>query len=83
MDPEDIRRSFLTNAEPAYREFNTKIVVPGEHKVIGIKIPVIRNFAKENIQRRLETISQRDKRRIFRGSAPERIHNNSMQDGDR
>jgi len=47
MDPEEMRRSFLTNADPAYKEFSTKIVVPGEYKVIGIKMPVIRRFAKE------------------------------------
>jgi len=47
MDPEEIRTSFLTNADPAYREFSTKIVVPGEHRVIGIRMPVIRKFAKE------------------------------------
>jgi 3-methyladenine DNA glycosylase AlkD len=47
MDPEEIRKTFLTNVDPVYREFNTKIVVPGEHKVIGIRMPVIRKFAKE------------------------------------
>jgi len=47
MDPEEIRTSFLASADPVYREFSTKIVAPCEHKVIGIRMPAIRNFAKE------------------------------------
>ena len=47
MDPEEIRRRFLANAASEYKEFSDKVVVPGEHKVIGIRIPVIRGFAKE------------------------------------
>ena len=48
MGSEEIRARFLANADPAYREFSRRTVVPSaEHEVIGIRMPVIREFAKE------------------------------------
>jgi 3-methyladenine DNA glycosylase AlkD len=48
MGSEEIRARFLANADPAYREFSRRTVVPSaEHGVIGIRMPVIREFAKE------------------------------------
>ena len=47
MDPQEIRKRFLANADVKYKEFSDKIVVPGEHGVAGIRMPVIKEFAKE------------------------------------
>jgi len=44
---EEIRKRFLTNADPGYRAFNEKVVVPKDFATIGIRLPVIRQFAKE------------------------------------
>ncbi|MCL2786150.1 MAG: DNA alkylation repair protein [Methanomassiliicoccaceae archaeon] len=46
--PEKIRERFLANADIKYRTFSEKVVVPSEsHRIAGIRMPVIRKFAKD------------------------------------
>ena len=45
--PKEIRKRFLANAEKKYQEFSEKISVPKDHPVIGIRMPVIKQFAKD------------------------------------
>ena len=46
--PAEIRKRLLANAEDGYREFSEKITVPSaEHKVIGIRMPILKRFAKD------------------------------------
>ena len=47
MEPRRIRERFLGNAEEKFREFSERIVVPKDHSVIGIRMPVIKEFAKD------------------------------------
>jgi 3-methyladenine DNA glycosylase AlkD len=45
--PKEIRERFLANAEEKYKTFSNTITVPKDHGVIGIRMPVVRKFAKE------------------------------------
>jgi 3-methyladenine DNA glycosylase AlkD len=44
--PEEIRKRFLADAEGGYKRFSDMIVVPKDHRVIGIRMPVIKRYAK-------------------------------------
>ena len=43
---EDIRKGLMELRDEKYREFHSGLV-PGEDKIIGIRIPVIRKYARE------------------------------------
>jgi len=45
--PKEIRERFLTSSENEYKKFSDRTVVPKEHRVIGIRMPVIKQFAKD------------------------------------
>jgi len=45
--PKEIRKRLLENSEEGYKKFSDAVTVPGGHKVIGIRMPVIKQFAKE------------------------------------
>ncbi|MCL2712708.1 MAG: DNA alkylation repair protein [Methanomassiliicoccaceae archaeon] len=45
--PEEIRKRFLSNSDEKYRSFSETCVVPKNYTIIGIRNPVIREFAKE------------------------------------
>ena len=45
--PDEMRHRFLENADGDLKKFSEKIVVPKEYRIIGIRMPVIRSFAKE------------------------------------
>ncbi|MDR0334525.1 MAG: DNA alkylation repair protein [Methanomassiliicoccaceae archaeon] len=45
--PMEIRERLLQNAEGDYKKFSDVIVVPGGHKILGIRMPVIKQTAKD------------------------------------
>jgi len=45
--PEEIRKEFLKNIDLNYREFSERTVVPKSYAAAGIRMPVIRQYAKE------------------------------------
>ncbi|MDR0198397.1 MAG: DNA alkylation repair protein [Methanomassiliicoccaceae archaeon] len=45
--PDEIRKRLLGNAEDGYKKFSDVITVPGDHPIVGIRMPVIKQFAKD------------------------------------
>ena len=45
---DDIRKDLFDLRDEEYAEFHRKLV-PGEEKIIGIRVPVLRNYAKRII----------------------------------
>lgn len=45
INGEDIRRDLFNLRDEEYAEFHRKLV-PGDEKIIGIRVPVLRNYAK-------------------------------------
>jgi len=45
--PKEIRDELLRKAEGGYRKFSDAVTVPDKHKVIGIRMPLIKQFAKD------------------------------------
>ena len=41
-----IKEKLFTLADPKYREFHKKLC-PGTDNIIGVKVPILRNYAKE------------------------------------
>ena len=46
-DPKEIRDEFLRRADEGYKKFSDTVTVPGDHAVIGIRMPLIKRFAKD------------------------------------
>jgi 3-methyladenine DNA glycosylase AlkD len=45
--PAEIRERFLRNAESGYKDFSNNVVVPKDHGIIGIRMPLIKQYAKD------------------------------------
>jgi len=45
--PKEMRRKLFENADGDYKKFNDTIIVPGKHRIIGIRMPLIKQFAKD------------------------------------
>ena len=45
--PEDIRKRMFKNAEGDYKKFSDTVTVPGKYKILGIRMPIIKQFAKD------------------------------------
>lgn len=50
MDKENIRQHLLEIKDDKYREFHSRLV-PGEDLIIGVRIPVLRKYARELMNR--------------------------------
>ena len=46
MNPENLRKTLLGMADPAYRDFNARII-PGAGEMLGIRIPQLREMARQ------------------------------------
>jgi len=46
MTKDEIREHIFSLADDAYREFHSRLV-PGEEKLVGVRVPVLRAYAKE------------------------------------
>ena len=44
---DDIRKDLFDLRDEEYAEFHRKLV-PGEEKIIGIRVPVLRNYAQKD-----------------------------------
>lgn len=46
MNKDDIRKYIFSLQDKKYREFHASLV-PGEDNIIGVRVPVLRKYAKE------------------------------------